>query len=195
MWCDLLFLGCSFGVSLVVYKYKYKVLMTIVKMCTWVYDKCNQTGCKLQHVNTIRINDKNFQHYNAYIKNKKYKLKTISDEIVEFNDVVKVFDNRKSIVHCSLTNDKEDILVDLTCVFREFVYHFDKEDNIYDFIEYVVEYNKLDFGKMDKKTTYLVMYKNDDNFTEIKHKLEELEEKTFKYVLEMKNKDDLKKED
>lgn len=89
---------------------------------------------------------------------------------------------RNTIVHCSMSNDKTDALLDLTSDFRMFTYHFDKDDDvsaIHYFLKYVEGLYKLEFST----DWELVVYMNDNVFTEKRFKLHDALRATFKSVL------------
>jgi hypothetical protein len=152
----------------------------------------NRKQNHLQFVTTSELGDNIVVcHYRGFIDQKDQEIKIIkhssseNDNDLHFNHIIDSLDKRNHIVHCSLVTQDDNRMVDLTSVIREFVYHFDKDDEwskMEHFFKYVSEC--YDLGEYHKDM-YLVIYLNDETFTEIKHKVEEITTLQFKEVLRL----------
>lgn len=179
------------------YTYRYRVLFWIIRVVVKTmqlyrnFKNRNVVNNHLQFVTSDKLSDNIIVcHYYGYIDKKEHKFKVIKNALEVNNEVddVTVLDSlelRNHIVHCSLLTPDESKMLELTCVFREFVYHFDKDDDlsrIEHFIEYVSKCYELD----EIWDWYFVIYLNDKQFTEVKYKVREITKCQFKEVLRSK---------
>jgi hypothetical protein len=139
-------------------------------------------------------------HYHGLVNQKEHNLKVIKkaigesendDDDVVISNILRTLDSKNHIVHCSIVSSDDSTMLDLTSVFREFVYHFDRDDEMSKmehFFKYVTQYYELDnieFGN-DDDDLYFVIYLNDDSFTEVKYKVKEINNHQFREVLRIK---------
>ena len=173
----------------------------------------------------VFIHDKHIaKEYNIIYNDKNHDLVFIaeSDEIDLqikdcFSNISEIIPLKKLIVYCGIKKDGViegdiDIDIDITDMFRYFVYYYDKDisldiflkyilhkgiiiDSIYDaYIKYIIynecsEYNKYsgcsDINKeFDKYNEYkFVLYLNDHDFTEIVYDMKSIKDIKFKELL------------
>lgn len=198
------YLGAFVICTGLLYRYRYRVffwtIWCVVRMMQ-IYKNYKTRDVKnnhLQFVTADRLSDNVVVcHYHGYVDEKEHHLKVIKqalnegdesdDELVE--RILESLDTRNHIVHCSLVTPDESQMIDLTAMFREFVYHFDKDDDMSKmdhFFQYVNKSYNLDDELGDHKDLYFVIYLNDDKFTEVKYKVKEIIDHQFKEVLRLK---------
>jgi hypothetical protein len=95
--------------------------------------------------------------------------------------------NKDLIVHCNISNDDE-LVVELTNIFRKFCYYFDKDYTLDIFIEYLHDYISENYSDMQHINIYkynLCVYLNDNEFSEKAFSLKTVinEGKTFKELI------------
>jgi hypothetical protein len=119
----------------------------------------------------------NIHKYRLKFGNKFYDVKLIADKVEDAKDMIGEVKNllhlRNDIVYCELDE------YELTVLFREFVYHFDKEQTLGHFFKYakfILGLNQID----DKE---FVIYLNDMNFTEKRFLVHELYNVPFSQLL------------
>jgi hypothetical protein len=91
-------------------------------------------------------------------------------------------DWRNKFLHCSIMDDN-DYALDLTHTLREFVYHYDKNDEhslLYYFFQFVKhKYNT----SLESKNFDFVLYMNDNVFTERRYPLQDCLKKKYMDVI------------
>lgn len=155
------------------------------------YNKLQQN--RFQYVTSERVSDDVVVcHYHGYLDKKYHKVKILENNVVtkigeeKMKDIIDCLDKRNHIVHCSLMGEDEHQMLDLTTLFREFVYHFDKDDDmsrLEHFFEYVKMNYDLDKFGQQADDLYFVVYMNDNNFTEVKSKVKEITAQQFRDLL------------
>lgn len=192
-----LVLGCG-----LLYTYRYYAFLWAI----WVFVKTselykcfNNNGNHLRFVTAEELSDNVLMyHYRGYVNHKEHELKIIRNNVRDSNEdtnedilaeVMESLDLRNHIVHCTLLTSDDSKMIDLTSVIREFVYHFNRDDNaskMEHFLQYINSLYDLD-SRGDMDDLHLVVYLNDAKFTEIKYTVKEITDQHFKDVLRIKN--------
>lgn len=175
----------------------------IFKNFVWVYTKLeigyneiigdkikDQEQLELESV--IKTDNYNFYEYKISFNNKNYYVTLINFDKEDKHHEMKLeklrnnletkINNKNLIVHCSLVNDQDDIILDVTEDFRKFKYYYDEHENE-SYMKYFFEYLQQKYDNLDLSGLSLMIYKNDEQFTELKHNIENLYTKTFFDVL------------
>lgn len=172
------------------YFYRYNIFLYLVKSYIYINQHfyCNDEK-KVTHKNVIKINlDNDIIYINEFYCNTKKELTIVSNQNNEyFNGESYLIDEdlyelRNKIVHCSLQNEQNDILLDLTNIFRRFIFHFDKNDK-YSKMKYFFNYLESLKNVKEINSLYFVVYKNDDHFTETRHIIKDILDKDYKDFL------------
>jgi hypothetical protein len=120
----------------------------------------------------------NIHLYKVRHEDKDYGIHVVAEDRMEsdvvYSNVVRNLPKRTAFVYCCLSSPTdENIVVELTSLIREFVFHFDKRDansRLAHFIKYVQrKYNLLAVEDME-----FVMYMNDNTFTERHYKVQDI---------------------
>lgn len=138
----------------------------------------------------IKMNGYNFYEYKIYHNEKNYFITLINLDNEEIHNMKleslrenleKKIDNKNLIVHCSLINKHDDIVLDVTNDFRKFKFYYDEHKNeiCTPRVQYFFEYLQKKYDTLDLSDLSLMIYKNDEQFTELKHNIENLYTKTF----------------
>lgn len=194
------------GVCGLMYRYRYRLLLwgfSLFVRMMGLYVKIKNRNKKNNHLQFVTADqlsdDVVVCHYHGLVNEKEHNLKVIKNAIGETGDdddvvignILQTLESKNNIVHCSIVGSDEDTMLDLTSVFREFVYHFERDDEMSKmehFFKYVTQYYDLDnikFGN-DDDDLYFVIYLNDDTFTEVKYKVKEINNHQFREVLRIK---------
>lgn len=112
----------------------------------------------------------------------------LHDEITILKDILKNNESKNNIVHCSLTNELTNDMIELTSLFREFLFHFDKKDNR-SFIKNFLEYVKVSYDLDNINNYTFIVYLNDENFTELKYNNMQLDTLRFYDIVQITNTD------
>lgn len=153
---------------------------TSIYCIKWYLYFKNKKANSITNKKSIELDKDVYIH--KYYCNINKELFIISSEEYHTIDKNIIYDLRNNIVHCSLQNEV-DIILDLTGVFRKFIYHFDKETDeskLRHFFKYLEYKYKL---KDNIDDLYFVIFKNDDDFTEIKEKVKDINDKYYKNVI------------
>lgn len=167
------------------YIYRYNIFIYFIKGYIYFYGIGNKPN-KITHNKFIKIDnisDDSIYIHEFYCHNKK-DLNIISNntKIQKYiiDDVT--YELRNKIVHCSLQNEQSEILLDLTNIFRKFVFYFDK-DVEYSKLVYFFKYVENVYNIQNVDLLYFVVYKNDTSFTETKYRISDILEKNYNFVL------------
>ena len=136
---------------------------------------------------SVHLNDKTHDMIVVFSKNKDNLIDIIDEE-----QIYRKIPCKNILVYCSLVDEDENIILDLTNTLRNFAYHFESDDSsskMSNFLEYLKYYSKkedvsLDFNNLENY--YLMIYMNDDEFTEYKYKLSDILEKNYRDLLVLK---------
>lgn len=191
-----------------------RVIKKLFKNFVWIYTKFEIASDNLiKYVaeepeeeivlqSVIEMEDYSFYEYKIRYKEHSYYITLVNEngnnhyqlklEKLKQN-LEKKLDNKNLIVHCSLVNADDDIVLDVTEDFRKFKYYYDenkeKTENNLDiksehssytpYTKYFFEYLQNKYPKLDLHDLSLMIYKNDEQFTELRHRIENLYTKTF----------------
>jgi hypothetical protein len=127
-----------------------------------LFEKCHCLNSKVNiYFHKLQFEDNQYDLKVVTSKNKN----TQDDNIVQ-SQVLKNVDKCNAIVYCCLM-DSNDGMVELTNLFREFVFHFD-ETNDESRLGYFLEFagHHFDIPVSDISDMDFVVYMNDDDFSE-----------------------------
>lgn len=174
-------------ITVMLYCYRRVVFLKALSLILWIYKW--RIECRLKKIKPIQnqitrqtsttINDSCFTEYDVIFNEKEYNFVMFSDfDVLEFEKSIgNNIDKRNLIVHSSITNDMGEILFDITSDLRKFSFYFDKHVKLNMFFDF------LDDKKIKKRvniTDYNIMlYMNDDNFTEKVYKIKEIYNTNF----------------
>jgi hypothetical protein len=174
-------------ITVMLYCYRRVVFLKALSLILWIYKwriECRLKKIKpiqnqITHQTSTTINDSCFTEYDVIFNEKEYNFVMFSDfDVLEFEKSIgNNIDKRNLIVHSSITNDMGEILFDITSDLRKFSFYFDKHVKLNMFFDF------LDDKKIKKRvniTDYNIMlYMNDDNFTEKVYKIKEIYNTNF----------------
>ena len=167
--------------------------------------------CILMKRDVLLYDKRIAKEYNIIYNNKKHDLVFIaeSDEIDLqikdcFSNISDILPLKKLIVYCGIKKEgiiEDDIDIDITDIFRYFVYYYNKDNTLDIFLKYILykgiinnecnEYNECDgynecneYNEFDKYNEYsFVLYLNDSDFTEIVYDMKSIKNIKFKELL------------
>lgn len=191
------------GVLSTVFFYRRFIMLKVVVLL-WVlstytiklyYYIKKRRNNRMYKVESKELNGYFMEMYNLIKDDKDYKVMFMSkdkkDINVQFNDFKANMEdnimNKDLIVHCNISNDDE-LVVELTNIFRKFCYYFDKDYTLDIFIEYLHDYISENYSDMQHINIYkynLCVYLNDNEFSEKAFSLKTVinEGKTFKELI------------
>ena len=160
-----------------------KLMSLILCICKWRIErrlkKMKPISNKITHHTSTTINDIIFTEYDVVFNEKEYNFVLFSDyNRRSYNDVLigNTIDNninkRNLIVHSSITNDMGEILFDITNDLRKFSFYFDKNVKLnmfFDFLDHIKNKKRVNINDYN-----IMLYMNDDNFTEKVYKIKEI---------------------
>jgi hypothetical protein len=154
------------GISRIILNIKFK-WESLTKNMGITYEKVDEIDDLYVHI--YKIIDDEYKEHNVIILR--------NTDLVKNTDMVKLMsrmEKKNSIVHCNLIDQNDGTMIDLTSILRECIYHFEKEDvlRVNDFLKYVCYKNGIDKEILNEM--FLVVYLNDDDFTEMKYKVEDI---------------------
>lgn len=181
-----------------------KVVKRLFKNFVWAYTKLQiasdyilddttengeivlQSVIEMEHYNFCEYKIRYNQHdyYITLINEKGKALHELKLEKLKQNLQNKI-DNKNLIVHCSLVNEEDDIVLDVTEDFRKFKFYYDEEigEEYTPYTKYFFEYLQNKYSELDLSNLSLMIYKNDEQFTELRHNIENLYTTTFRQLL------------
>ena len=161
-------------------------LILYVKARNWYFSRLRTTHVS-KNIAVCVDKDTYVHHYDIVVYDKWHSVHYITDSSILCNPEEKCkkvreqFHKRNKLVHCSIVDTSEDYTIDLTDIFRGFVYHFDEKDEqskLGHFIKYIGHLYAVPLEDM-----YFIVYLNDEHFTECKYKIEQLGDTRFSDVL------------
>ena len=162
-----------------VYSYRFQVLKWFLYKIVGVYcyyrswekplSKVRVKKYKSGYIHEYKLRHDNFDHSIKIIHN------TESHELC-VNDTISKLGNKTCIVHCNLSTEDNKFIMDLTDVIREFFVHFDSNTDLAPFLEYI----EAHYHYKLRDSCKIVLYKNDDSFSEVSMNLQSLKNKKFK---------------
>lgn len=172
-------LACVFIGTIYRFRYRivYKILKGVANVFVWVtfhtqskdgveYVGKEYTSNNFEVHRHKLIQDNKVHHLNVVVVDKN------NESTLDYFDVVEY---KNMIVYCSVDD------IDITSDFREFAYHFDKQDASCQ-LKYFVEYIKMKH-KVDGKE--IMIYMNDDECTNVNYNIENIENLTFKEIMKL----------
>jgi len=145
------------------YKYMYKLIFF------------NSSG-PIRHLYTKHKDQTVIHVLKANIDNKFYDLKVIHADTnthMKFNEIYNQIEQnmklRHNILNCSFVNEETNYVLDVTEMFREYVYHFDKTDNQSKVSHFLLDIKEQYDIDLDDPKLELVVYMNDDQITECRY--------------------------
>jgi hypothetical protein len=167
-------------------------VLNCIKLYSFIY-KNNDN--KINKIKYQKIRDLYIEEYEIYLNGKKHDTVLIANSSIilteNFNELMpnisNKLQNKNKIVYCNIINEKGDLVIELTNIFRKFFYYFDKQDfkskMFFDYIQdYCDEkhdiYNGINIYEYD-----FVVYLNDDSFTELSYKINCIKEKSINDIL------------
>lgn len=193
LWIYVLLFG-----GVVVYAYRGRLFYVFLTMLietmratinTYVF--FSKYGREFRAKKTSELKDGVYLHECEVVKDgKTYKMHILNNDSTKLkkeqvvHKFLENFDKRNWIVHCSLTDDREDVILDLTEVFRDFVYHYDCKDEystLKSFLN-VVEKQRSELSGLVQKMK-LIIYLNDSVFTELVHTYDDIKHLYFCDIL------------
>ena len=201
MWFILLF-----GFSILGYTYRKFILqktiyflLILIKYGITIYTFINKKKNGVTKRENHMIENYQFQEYNVIVDDKDHQAIILNTNAFGEDDqfgknISEKISNKNLIVHCSITNESNDILIDLTETFRHFFYHYEDQNVKMDgFFKYINEKYKdryslieAELNLSDKFNIYgyiFTIYMNDDFFTEYNYNIMEIVDKSFYEVL------------
>ena len=167
------------------YRYKTSLLYSFAKGVTNAYifilEMLPKVKDNIRFIKTLyKSGDVEIRQYEFYLSTKRHRINVIKDN-VDYNKLLDVIEYKNSIVYCGL--EISECSLDLTSDFREFVYHFNKEDMLHYFFEYVKEIYKYEENHKDIE---FVVCLNDSSLTQYNYKLKDAKNMTFVEILQLK---------
>lgn len=169
-----------------------KVLAIALLVCKWrIESRLNsmeKTLDKITQVKSTTINGSEFTEYKVTFNEKEYNVIFFSElDLVYFKKQIEHNINKRNlIVHSSITNDDGEILFDITNHIRRFCFYFDKNVTLKRFFEFLqIEMkttNTFVRQGIDLSGYNLMLYMNDDNFTEKIYKIKTIYNTDFKSI-------------
>ena len=163
-----------------------KALSLVLWICKWKIERrlkrMQKTLNKMTHKNKTIINNAVFTEYDVTFNEKEYNVVFfMENDVVEFRKSIGAnIDKRNFIVHASITDDMGEVLFDITDDLRRFSFYFDRHVQLNGFFDFLQQEKKNECVKL---TDYNVMlYMNDDVFTEKVYKIKEVYSTSFKKI-------------
>ena len=105
--------------------------------------------------------------------------------IIDFKkDITSGLENKNLIVHCSISDDDNNIIMDLTELFRRFCHYYDKDYTLHGFFKYIEEHKREFKKNMSHVNIYdynLIVYLNDNLFTEVSYPIRVILNENIKF--------------
>jgi hypothetical protein len=146
---------------------------------------------KFRYIKTTHLNhdDMCVVHYDGYIDDKHININVVSHIESDKSDISKVISNsihdklhlKSKIVNCSLMDEDDNEIYDVTSLFREFIFHFEGQDEK-NKLKYFFKYLEVTLGISVNHLNFVV-YINNDDFTEQKFAINSLSEQFFHEII------------
>lgn len=173
-------------ITVVLYYYRrvvfLKCLSLFLYICKWRIErrlkKTKPVLNKMTKKTSIIIDNDCFTEYDVIFNEKEYNFVLSSDfDVLEFEKSIgNNIDKRNLIVHASITNDLGEILFDITNNLRRFSFYFDRRVKLNKFFDF------LNYEKIHITDNNIILYMNDDNFTEKVYKIKEIYNTDFRTI-------------
>jgi hypothetical protein len=172
-----------------VYRYKARIFYSVLRGAMQGYlnvlDLFPKVKDNIRLIKTLYTSgDIEIKQYEFHLSTKCHRINVITKDKrdnVDYNKLLDVIEYKNSIVYCGL--EIGEYSLDLTSDFREFVYHFNKEDMLQYFFEYVKEIYKYEENHEDIE---FVVFLNDSSLTQYNYKLKDVKNMMFVDILQLK---------
>ncbi len=178
--------------SLLLFKRMYlklAIMMFIVSIKLYLFVKQQFINTKndIRYIDTIFTPNADFSvdRYRVVYNEKTFHINVVNTKEptrkLKMNDVRECIKHKNKIVHCSIVNDDGDIVLDATTYIREFVLYFEsctEESRLNYFISYLEDLHGMNLS--DYK---LMIYLNDEFFTERTYSIQERRQAYLKDIL------------
>jgi hypothetical protein len=144
------------------------------------YYSSNPSGEQYLHHLEGHANDKTYKINIVSSESSPHPIMSMSEEILD-----KVVIQRNKLVHCSLMNDAEEMLIDTTEFIRRFAYHFEDDNRSNSAIRHFIQAisKEINVSVNELEQVNLSIYLNDELFTEKLLKVSDIMEKTYAEIL------------
>ena len=170
-----------------IFIYSFFIIKNILSLYTY-YKKYKKDTNNILYIRSCKtIDDYRVEEYEISVVDKNHKIIFVSKDGKSFDKDISNFkrniltklQNKMMIVHCSITNENGDIIIDITNVFRFFCYYFDTDMEIRILFRYIQSM----YSMLNIYDNNLTIYLNDNEFTELVYKIQESEYMTFSKIL------------
>jgi hypothetical protein len=174
---------------------KYIILCILGIIRLYCYFTHKKDGIKVIKTKKLNNSKLSLEEYEVILKTKKHNVVLVGESSIEltkhFNDLLSniscAIEDKNKIVYCSVVNEDGDIIIELTNMFRNFFYYFDKDDfKMSAFFDYVQDYidersdiyNDINIYDFD-----FIVYLNDLTFTELGYTIKYIGDKSISELL------------
>lgn len=171
----------------VLYYYRRFVFLKVLALVLWVCKmriESRLNRMKKSFDKMIRVKNTNgFAEYKVTLSDKEYNIVFFSEvDVLDFKtSITDNINKRNLIVHSSITDDKGEIIYDITDYMRRFCFYFDKNVKLNRFFEFLkVEMQQMPNTELTKYN--LMLYMNDDLFTEKIYSIKTIYNTDFKSI-------------
>ena len=193
--------GLSYYYRSYIFSFALRITLVSVLNCIKLYGfiySCFNKKNKINKIISKNIGNLKIEEYEIFLNDKKHDTILIASSSIElteqFNELItnisNNLQNKNKIVYCNVVNQDDDIIVELTNIFRKFFYYFDKQDfKMEIFFDYVQEYLNDNNDKYNGVNIYnynFIVYLNDDSFTELGYEIKYIKEKSIIDILTKK---------
>jgi hypothetical protein len=155
------------------FKLAYQARMTQSKVITYKGKRSWHCEDKVVNVHRYEVSNSNY----IVLSEKEY----LASEHV-YQTIIENLPSKHNILNCSINDSGDNCMVDLTHLLRQFLYHFHDQHETSK-LKYFIRFVEHEYG-FSFHGCYLVMYVNDETFTERKHVIDqELYEKYYSDIV------------
>lgn len=161
-----------------VYYFRFQILKWCLCRLVWLYTVYYNKKDGITKVSIKKYNNCYVHEYKLVHQNFHHTVKVIHDtdsHELSIHDTISKLGHKTCIVHCNLSGESNEYIMDLTDLIREFFVHFNSNIKFAYFLDYLEEHTKR---KLDDDCK-IVFYKNDETFSEVSMNLQSLREKRF----------------
>lgn len=195
MFYFLLGLGFVFSLSYVYRKrlvnILFRIMLRILTYSISLYSYYNRKENTIKRIKYSQLGDSYvLDEYNIIHNDKVHHVSLIANSNnILYQDLVHLkketynkLQNKNIIVHCSITNNNKDVIIDITDIFRRFSFYFDKKDTDVK-LDALLMYIKDKCNMVDEDNHNLMIYMNDECFSEYIYSLKDIKNHTFYNIL------------
>ena len=199
------FVGLCYYFRMVMMRMFITVFFNVFRYVIICYSYMKKPGDKMNRLEYKLLDDCVVDKYYVTDSGKSHTLvfvascnNTLYGHITDFKrDIKRSIKNKNMIVHCSISDDSDNIVMDLTELFRRFCYYYDKNHTLHGFFKYVDEHRKEFKKNMEGVNIYdynLSIYLNDDSFNEICYSIRDILDTNKKFSELLINNDPLEQQ-